>query len=55
MNIRRIQIGGFSAVYYWSSSEFFVDDFAWAQSFSYGAQSGLSNDTMTYVRPVRAF
>jgi hypothetical protein len=53
-NLRQAGVGGFSAGYYWSSSE--LDDTnAWGQRFSYGDQN-LNGKTGTfYVRPVRAF
>ena len=47
-------LGGFSSVYYWSSSE--VDGgSAWFQDFLYGSQFNLSKDYSIYVSPVRAF
>ena len=50
----RDRIGGFSAVFYWSSSE---DDasYAWYQSFSSGNQGNCFKYFTYYVRPVRAF
>jgi hypothetical protein len=53
-NLRQAGVGGFSTGYYWSSSEKY-DGSAWAQSFSYGYQSGDAKDEEYDVRPVRAF
>jgi hypothetical protein len=46
--------GGFSAGYYWSSSEF-ADFFAWSLDFYFGYQNLTSKVAPFYVRPVRAF
>jgi hypothetical protein len=47
-------VGGFSAGFYWSSSE--VDDHsAWYQYFGDGSQGSLFKYYPEYVRPVRAF
>jgi len=46
--------GGFSAGYYWSSSEG-EDGGAWLQGFAFGGQADSSKNFATYVRPVRAF
>ena len=54
MYIQRTAIGGFSTVYYWSSSEG-GDNYAWNQDFYYGYQLNYSKVTTLYVRPVRAF
>ena len=45
---------GFSAFYYWSSSEV-DDDNAWFQYFNDGSQGDGSKNYPFYVRPVRAF
>jgi hypothetical protein len=47
-------VGGFSGDYYWSSSEFDVDD-AWYQHFYSGNQYDSTKYFTGYVRPVRAF
>ncbi len=54
MYINRVAVGGFSAHYYWSSSEFNAF-FAWTQSFDLGARSDSAKLYDQYVRPVRAF
>jgi len=46
--------GGFSSVYYWSSSEYGAT-FAWSQGFYLGNQDVTSKLYTGYVRPVRAF
>ena len=45
---------GFSAAYYWSSSELGVS-LAWRQYFRYGFQINANKLSAYYVRPVRAF
>ena len=52
--INRVAVGGFSSVYYWSSSEDF-NFFAWVQNFANGFQLGNGKNTTNYVRAVRAF
>ena len=47
-------IGGFSSVSYWSSTEFSYDN-AWTQIFSNGFQYNYFKNGTTYVRSVRAF
>jgi hypothetical protein len=47
-------IGGFANKYYWSSTEFGLND-AWVQLFSNGYQDGLSKNDTGYVRAVRSF
>ena len=47
-------VGGFSTVFYWSSSEY-VDNFAWTQGFFFGYQNANSKYGTYRVRPVRAF
>ena len=54
MYIRRTAIGGFSADYYWSSSEY-GEGIAWYQYFADGNQSQFFKSWANYVRPVRAF
>jgi hypothetical protein len=51
-NLRQAGVGGFSAVTYWSSSEYGLD--AWSQN-SGGYQSYDAKGLTLYVRPVRAF
>ena len=46
--------GGFSADYYWSSSEGAVDG-AWGRNFLNGNQGNGAKSNPYYVRPVRAF
>jgi hypothetical protein len=52
--IQRITVGGFTANYYYSSSEG-VDNDAWAQYFGDGNQLCFYKLASFYVRPVRAF
>ena len=47
-------IGGFSAYYYWSSTEFNFDT-AWTQYFYDGFQTNANKSNNFYVRSVRAF
>jgi hypothetical protein len=47
-------VGGFSTDYYWSSSEFDIDN-AWFEYLDFGGPDITSKDTTYYVRPVRAF
>ena len=47
-------LGGFSSVYYWSSSES-DDNGAWSQRFGVGNQINFNKANAFYVRPVRAF
>jgi hypothetical protein len=55
MYVNRTAVGGFSSVYYWSSSEGGASN-AWGQAFDVGYQyDGLSKSDTFYVRPVRAF
>ncbi|MCX6532984.1 MAG: DUF1566 domain-containing protein, partial [Actinobacteria bacterium] len=54
MYIQQTAIGGFSTVYYWSSSEY-ADLNAWAQDFHSGLQYDDSETFTNYVLPVRAF
>ena len=54
-NLRQAGVGGFSADYYWSSSEYDAT-IAWHQRFYSGNQSSVyTKDNAYYVRPVRAF
>ena len=48
------RLGGFSFVYYWSSSEF-IESGAWHQYFTNGSQGAGSRENQYKVRPVRAF
>jgi hypothetical protein len=50
---RRVK-SGFTAGYYWSSSEG-GDYYAWVQLFNFGLQGTLYKDNAFYVRPIRAF
>jgi hypothetical protein len=53
--INKVLIGGFSSLFYWSSSEASAST-AWGQNFSYGGQYGdLGKYGPAYVRPVRSF
>ena len=52
--INRVAIGGFSSFYYWSSSEFSLNN-AWDQDFTSGLQNNFLKDNAFYVRAVRAF
>ena len=54
-NLRQAGVGGFSADYYWSSSEHDDYSLAWFQNFSFGDQNNDSKDRAVSVRPVRAF
>ena len=47
-------VGGFANNYYWSSTEFDIND-AWDQDFVYGGQDDARKDYNDYVRAVRAF
>jgi hypothetical protein len=47
-------IGGFSSVYYWSSSQV-SSSAAWAQDFSSGNQSNYNKISVGYVRAIRSF
>jgi hypothetical protein len=47
-------LGGFSADYYWSSSEI-GGNVAWLQDFLDGTQPNSNKGDSHYVRPVRAF
>ena len=47
-------LGGFSTVFYWSSSEY-AANFAWYQYFNGGVQNSNPKGYTYYVRPVRAF
>ena len=47
-------LGGFSANYYWSSTEYDYDS-AWDQNFANGNQNANGKATSSYVRSVRAF
>ena len=52
--LQRANVGGFEALYYWSSSEKIALS-AWGRSFNAG-EGFTTKDTIThYVRPVRAF
>jgi len=53
-NLKKNNIGGFSDVAYWSSSEFRANG-AWYQGLLSGYQSGRSRDFDYWVRPVRVF
>jgi len=53
--INRVAIGGFTGIYYWSSSEYDAS-YAWRQSFYDGLQgSRPKNYSPLFVRAVRAF
>jgi hypothetical protein len=52
--INRATIGGFSAVYYWSSSEYPIT-YAWAINFSNGVASALDKFSVCRVRAIRYF
>ena len=52
--LNRTAIGGFAAVYYWSSSEINFND-AWFQVFYNGNQQNSNKTATWYVRAVRAF
>jgi len=54
MYVNRNAVGGFSAGYYWSSSEI-SGFFAWTQGFDFGARFDSAKLYNHYVRPVRAF
>jgi uncharacterized repeat protein (TIGR02543 family) len=54
LRINRVAIGGFTNLYYWSSSEGGAYD-AWAQYFSTGNQNGHTKSVARYVRAIRAF
>ena len=47
-------VGGFLRDFYWGSSEVDIN-YAWIQSFNYGAQSNSFKYITGYVRPMRAF
>jgi hypothetical protein len=51
-----VLLGGFSAGYYWSSSQDAADAFGvWYQSFDEGSQHARNKNVTVRVRPVRAF
>jgi hypothetical protein len=52
--IQRTKVGGFTANFYFSSSEY-PPGFAWFQSFYNGYQDLANKSDTFYVRPVRAF
>jgi hypothetical protein len=52
--LNKSAIGGFAAVYYWSSSEY-SSNYVWIQYFYYGNQYGGSKNSTYSVRAVRAF
>jgi hypothetical protein len=52
--LNQTAIGGFSAAYYWSSSEY-SDTNAWSQYFGNGFQYSYNKYNTYYVRAVRAF
>ncbi len=52
--LNKIDIGGFSSVNYWSSSELDATT-AWRESFGNGFQYGIVKNILVYVRPVRSF
>jgi hypothetical protein len=54
LRIQRTTVGGFTTVYYWSSSEYVAVD-AWSQYFTNGFQDYIAKSYWYYVRPVRAF
>lgn len=51
--LQKTAVGGFEALYYWSSSEEIAQS-AWGRSFNAG-EGWTTKDTTRYVRPVRAF
>jgi len=51
---QKTTVGGFVALNYWSSSEYFAYN-AWYQYFSDGVQDNFYKDSSYHVRPVRAF
>ena len=51
---QKTTVGGFSAGYYWSSSEVGAL-IAWGRSFINGLQDPSLKSSTLYVRPVRAF
>jgi hypothetical protein len=53
MWLNRESIGGFSAAFYWSSSEE-NSHYAWSQNFGNGGQDNYYKDYKNYVRAVRA-
>jgi hypothetical protein len=53
-NLKKIDRGDFSSVWYWSSSESY-DNAAWFQHFSDGRQNGYGKGGHGYVRAVRSF
>jgi hypothetical protein len=56
VNLAQQSLGGFAgSVWYWSSSEHTVNDYAWGQFFNGGDQNGLNENDYEYVRAVRAF
>ena len=52
--INRVAVGGFSSVFYWSSSEVSIAN-AWLQDFTNGNQGSGIKNLAHYVRAVRAF
>jgi len=53
-NLHKKGLGGFSWLWYWSSSEYFYN-FAWVQYFGNGIQSNYYEDYTSSVRAVRQF
>jgi hypothetical protein len=52
MWLHRESIRGFAAAYYWSCSEFSLND-AWSQNFYSGSQNSSHKNLTDYVRAVR--
>jgi hypothetical protein len=52
--LQKSVVGGFTGVYYWSSSED-GDSYAWSQSFYNGSQDSFPKGGLYYVRAIRAF
>ena len=52
--INKDKIGGFTNIYYWSSTEDYYN-FVWSQNFLNGVQVSLNKSYPYYVRAIRAF
>jgi hypothetical protein len=53
--LQKAVVGGLAGNYYWSSTEYSSNDYAWYQNFSNGGQSGDSKSISYCIRAIRAF
>lgn len=54
-NLKQVGVGGFASNYYWSSTEYNNEYYAWLQDFSNGRQDDYGKGYDYDVRAVRAF